>query len=137
MFTDNNGLSIRDQYHLAAENGHKLEILKATCNDQYQLSITSKGYCSMIHFLNAKNSINPYKKLNEFNKGRKLLDSLILLDPNNVELRYMRHSVQERIPSFLGYDEELKSDEEFMTTNLNSISDSSSYELIYNYLKAQ
>lgn len=126
--------SLRIQYLAAAEDSSKLDVLEKSCSSLSNNSITSQGYCVMIHFLEAKNAFNPYRKLSEFNIGKRKLDSLILADEKNIELRYMRHSIQDRVPSFLGYHDQLQVDKNFMIANLDSIKDLETYKLIYDYL---
>lgn len=126
---------LRAQYIAAAVEKDRIQLLSETCDEVNPKDPTFSGYCTMIHFIAAKKAINPYNKLAEFKNGQRELDSLILNNEHNIELRYMRHSIQERVPSFLGYNKKLQEDEKFMRTNLNSVSDSSTYQLIYNYLK--
>lgn len=127
---------LRQEYLLAATDKEEVQKLTATCQEKAnQNGPTSQGYCIMIHFLEAKHAINPYKKLTEFNKGKTALDSLISKHQTNIELRYLRLSMQDRVPGFLGYSDQIVTDENFITSNIQSISDSSTYELIYNYLQ--
>jgi len=135
-FSSDQLAELRNQYMAAAINAEQMGKFNTSCNSVEMELTTSKGYCTMRHFLNAKNIINPYRKLNEFNEGKKKLDSLISIDHKNIELRYMRHSIQDRVPGFLGYNEHLIDDEHFMSVNLETITDSASYQLIYNYLKS-
>lgn len=126
---------LRSQYLAAALNKEKLPLFENTCEVTKTNDPASNGYCVMIHFLEAKNSFNPYRKLSEFNHGKKKLDSLIENHNQNIELRYMRHSIQDRVPSFLGYNNQLLEDEKFMSANLDSIADLETYNLIYDYLE--
>lgn len=126
--------NLRSQYLAAALDKNQLSKLESSCSSTSYNEPASNGYCIMVHFLEAKNAFNPYRKLSEFSEGKRKLDSLIAHHSENIELRYMRHSIQERVPGFLGYNDQLAEDEHFMTTNLNSVSDSSTYQLIYNYL---
>lgn len=126
---------IRKQYHAAAEDKEQLEMLEASCSQvRDKQNSTTLGYCTMVHFLKAKNAFNPYRKFSEFNSGKAMLDSLIHANPENIELRYLRHSIQDRAPGFLGYKDQLEEDETFMKANLSGLSDSSTYQLIYSYL---
>lgn len=127
---------LRKQYLTAAMDKAKVQTLADSCetlNDTEDS--TTQGYCTMVHFLEAKSAFNPYRKLSAFNAGRKKLDSLIVKNKTNIELRYLRHSIQERVPGFLGYNENLEEDVLFMQTNLSSMVDSAAYQLIYNYLE--
>ncbi len=68
------------------------------------------GYEGMAYLLQAKFAYNPYTKLTSFNKGKALLDKAILNGPGIIELRFMRYTVQNNAPSFLGYRGQLESD---------------------------
>ncbi|MEO9802184.1 MAG: hypothetical protein ABJF04_03000 [Reichenbachiella sp.] len=127
--------ALREQYLSAALDKSRIEDLAESCATlKNPNAVVSRGYCTMIHFLEAKNAFNPYRKFAEFNTGKRLLDSLIQIQPKNIELRYLRHTIQDRVPGFLGYNENMKEDEEYMQVNLPAINDSSTYHLIYNYL---
>lgn len=127
---------LREQYLSAALDKNQIEDLARSCATFKNSSLsTSHGYCLMIHFLEAKNAFNPYKKLAAFSMGKKKLDSLILDHSKNIELRYLRHTIQDRVPGFLGYHDNLKEDEGYMRTNLKTVNDSSTYHLIYSYLE--
>ncbi|MEO9967089.1 MAG: hypothetical protein ABJF11_14920 [Reichenbachiella sp.] len=133
--TDNIEL-LRKQYLDAAIDKSKLELLVESCQKLDTTTKSSeKGYCTMIHFLKAKNAFSPYKKLDEFNQGKKKLDELIAKDSTDIELRYLRHSIQVRVPWFLNYHDDIEQDQKFMSGNLDEVSDSIAFNLIYEYLK--
>jgi len=56
-------------------------------------------------------------------------------NPNNVELRFIRLSIQYHIPKYLGYHNEIESDKDFVMNNLYKMSDKFTKEKIYKYLK--
>ena len=68
----------------------------------------------------AEYSFNPYSKLSFFKKGKNKIEKAIKLKPNNPELRFIRLSVQVNIPSFLGYNDEIKSDKNRVMSALQS-----------------
>ena len=49
-----------------------------------------------------------------------MLEKAISSDPNNLELRFLRYCVQINTPKFLNYNEDLKSDSLFITSQLES-----------------
>lgn len=121
----------------AAIDKNYFDTFKSACSETILNHPTLAGYCAMVHFLEAKHALNPYRKLSEFNVGKKTLDSLITTNSDNIELRYLRHSIQDRVPGFLGYNDQLDMDKSFMQSKLNSISDSTLYQLIYEYLNSE
>jgi len=52
--------------------------------------------------------------LKTFNSGKQNIDAALGLDPENVEIRFIRLSVQKNAPSFLGYNSNIKEDSDFI-----------------------
>ena len=50
--------------------------------------------------------------------------------PNNLEIRFIRLSVQRNAPRFLGYYDNLKTDEEFIKQHQSNISSASLLRMI-------
>ena len=56
----------------------------------------------------------PIRKLDFFKRGRLLLETEIKNDPQNIEYRFLRLTIQENAPKFLKYDTKLISDKEII-----------------------
>ncbi len=56
-------------------------------------------------------------KKNEFTEGAKLIELAIKSEPNNIELRLIRLSIQENIPMFIDYKRNIKQDKEYLLAN--------------------
>ncbi|MEO4006229.1 hypothetical protein [Flavobacterium sp. CAU 1735] len=69
----------------------------------------------------ASHAINPIVKLNAFNKGKKDIENAVKENPDNIEIRFIRLSIQQNCPSFLGYNNEVEQDLQFIHENKNSI----------------
>jgi hypothetical protein len=80
----------------------------------------------------AKYSYNPISKLRSYKRTRRKLDSLITSNPTDVHLRYIRLVLQEKTPSFLGYNEYIEEDKKFLINKLEII-DYSDYLDLYIY----
>ena len=93
------------------------------------------GYKGGATMLMAKHTINPFSKLSYFKKGRNMLENAIQADQMNIELRFLRYSVQTNIPSFLGYNDHLTKDELFLRQSVTSVKDSELKKIITSYLK--
>lgn len=65
----------------------------------------------------AKHVGSPIAKLSTFKQGRKNIEKSIAKDPNNVELRFIRCSVQKNAPKILGYHSNIKEDIAFIEKN--------------------
>ena len=78
------------------------------------------GYQGMACFMVCYHSLNPYSKIKYFIRGKNALDKAIQLEPKNVELRYLRFSVQTNAPEFLGYMRSIKDDKAFLLDALTN-----------------
>lgn len=94
-----------------------------------------KGYEAAYNMFMAKHASNPFKKMGYFRDGKKLLESQIKIEPNNVELRFIRLCIQYHIPDFLGYKGNIEEDKDFLVANLYKLPDEKTKDVIYNYLK--
>lgn len=62
---------------------------------------------------------NPATKISWFRKGKALLDDAIKNDPTNFEIRFLRFATQDKSPGFLGYNDNLNEDKNFLIKNLS------------------
>jgi len=98
------------------------------------LLICYKGANEMIQ---AKYALNPFRKFDKFNKGKKLIKIAFSLDTLNLEMRFIRYSIQSNLPAFLNYNDELDADKRFLVNNTKNNKDPELREIIYNYLTTQ
>ena len=54
-------------------------------------------------------------KISRFKEGAKLLEATLKSDPNNIEIRMIRLSIQEDVPGITGYRKNIKEDKKFIT----------------------
>src|SRR5210317_1891603 len=81
-----------------------LDILKSDS------SIESQGYSAALTMTKSKYYKSPLKKLKYFNEGKKALELLINHNKQSLELRYLRFSIQNSVPKFLGYSANIHED---------------------------
>ena len=74
-----------------------------------------EAYLGAALILKAKHVNSPISKLSFFRKGRKKLDDVIDKNPNFVEYRWLRYSLQKNAPSFLNYNKNLNMDSLFIS----------------------
>jgi len=60
------------------------------------------------------------EKINRFKEGAKLLESTIKSDPDNIEIRMIRLSIQENVPGITGYKKNIKEDKNFITEHYSA-----------------
>jgi hypothetical protein len=68
-----------------------------------------------------------------FKEGRELLEHTIETDPENVEIRYIRLSIQENVPKITGYHKNRSEDKQFILENYTSMSDDGAKALVKGY----
>jgi hypothetical protein len=93
------------------------------------------GYKGGATMLMAKHVINPISKFSYFKKGRNMLENAIKADNSNVELRFLRYTIQNNVPSFLGYNGQLAKDELFLKQSVGNVRDAELKKIITYYLK--
>ena len=72
------------------------------------------GYMGTLEALKAKHAWNPYYKIKYLNSCENTFKGAIAQDPHNIEIRFMRFSVEHNVPGFLGYTKNLKTDKQEM-----------------------
>ena len=85
--------------------------------------------------MNAKHVGNPLDKLNTFSKGKNLLEQTIAKEPTNLEIRFLRLTMQSNTPSFLGYADAIPRDKKFVLQSLKSETDTELKNMIVAYLQ--
>ena len=115
--------TIRSQYPNAVESADitsKLDGELAKVN--FSGNTVLIAYKGAVSTLKAKFTKKKSDKKDYFKEGIFLLESAVKIDPSNIEIRYIRLSVQENSPKFLGYHKNLKEDKEFILSNMADIS---------------
>lgn len=95
------------------------------------------GYKACATMMLAKYSFNPFTKLSNFWKGKTLLEKSIAADKQNIELRFLRYTIQKKAPLFLQYRSSLKEDELIVTKALPKLNDASLKIMIVEFLKQE
>ncbi|MBX2967581.1 MAG: hypothetical protein KF845_15675 [Cyclobacteriaceae bacterium] len=111
---------IRENYDKAVSDKNlcktMIEELKPKQNNTVYLA-----YLGGLQTIWANHTINPISKLNTFNEGKKNIEKAVNDEPNNIEIRFVRLSVQKNTPSFLGYNHQIKEDEHFLKNNRHHV----------------
>lgn len=68
------------------------------------------AYFGALEALKAKNSWNPYNKIKYLNLSSKTVQQAVNLSPDDMEIRFVRFSIQKNLPHFLGLNKDLDSD---------------------------
>ncbi len=114
---------IRSSYKICNESKEKAEQFFELTNKALQnKGAIYKGYHGAALALKASYSWNPFNKLSYFNKGKKMIDEAIQLEPDNIELRMIRLSIQSNAPKIAGYYQNIEEDKKFMLENIENVS---------------
>lgn len=89
-------------------------------------SVDTDAYVLALKMKQAEYAFFPWRKWNIFKSQERRLNQLIANHPQNIHLRYVRLMLQERTPSFLGFNEHIEEDRHFLLNQLE-ISDSTDY----------
>lgn len=136
--TDPNGQSqlsvIRDLYQRAADQESAAKkMFELTQNYTVQDPVLY-AYKGAGHMMMAKHVINPFSKMSHFNKGKKIYSAAIAKAPRNLELRFLRFSVQAEAPGFLGYKQNIEEDKQLLVKGVKEIGDADLQKMIMDYL---
>ncbi len=106
---------------------HKAHADSASCAKLYQSlsKINSsdniiKCYKGAVNASLANFAKNKQEKLKLFSTGKKLIEETIKVDSTNIELRFLRLTIQSNCPKILGYHTNINSDKHYIATHLES-----------------
>jgi hypothetical protein len=91
-----------------------------------------KAYNGASYALLAKHYNNPYTKLESLKKGLKIINQAAEEDVNDIEIRFIRFSVEEHIPSFVSFTSHLAEDKARILSGIKNTHEH--YEIMRSYL---
>lgn len=92
------------------------------------------GYRAGATMVMAKHLFNPFSKFSYFKKGVTMLENAIQHDHKNIELRFLRYTIQTNVPAFLNYNMNKEADKLFLIQSMDKLNDSSLRKIISAYL---
>lgn len=124
IYSDSYLVELRKSYYDAVANAAKTEAFfkKASAFGEQATPIQS-AYLGMAYMLKARDAYNPYSKLAHFNKGKSMLENSIGKKPNDIELRFLRFTIQTNAPFFLAYTDNIQHDKNFIVSNWATVVD--------------
>jgi len=129
--------------HLEVIRQHYLMAVmdKSTCHsmvlelEKHGESNVHLAYLGAFQAIWAHHTFNPFEKLSTFRKGIKNIEKAAMRSPNNIEIIFIRYSVQKNCPRFLGYSNNLVEDEIFLQANRKNITSPTLKSMVENLLK--
>ena len=91
-----------------------------------------KAYLGAYETIWANHAWNPMSKLNTFNQGKSKIEKAVLSSPENIEIKFLRYSIQRNAPKFLNYSKDLETDKNFILKNQHLVKDESLKNLLKN-----
>jgi hypothetical protein len=101
---------IRKEYYAAVNDEKAADRFYQKLKKQNLSEPLLLAYFGSAQAIRARHAINPYNKVSFLRAGMKTLNSAVAKDSENLEIRYLRFSLEHYIPSFLGYSKHLESD---------------------------
>jgi hypothetical protein len=126
---------IRDAYKEASNDKTKVDAL-----NRLLLSVTKEDEAVLVAYKGASTVLNArYSKIlldkkKMFIEGVSYIEHAIDKVPDEVELRFIRISIQENTPKFLKYKDNIEEDKQLILTQFNSINSSSLKNHIQDYI---
>lgn len=127
---------IRTAYQLASSDESTAKKLLQQLEVHPSMSPTFLGYKGAVTMMMAKFQLNPLNKLDYFNNGKSMLEAAIRKDEDNLELIFIRFSVQSNTPAFLNYNQNLNRDKYFLLANVKEEKDKDLKNRIIQFLKS-
>ena len=117
----NNLDQIRKTYLESAKSEENIQKLISTCED-YKSKNDSiiYAYRTVADLMLIKYKYNPFYKLKLFTEYSRKLDLIVKNNFNNIEIRFLRYCVQKKTPRFLGYNDNLELDYQFIIQNIEN-----------------
>ncbi len=102
--------NIKQAMYRSIESSYVTDSLYADLKSRVPQNALLIGYLGTLEALKAKHAWNPYNKIKYVALAQKTLKRAIKKDPSNMEIRFMRFSVQHYTPAFLGFSKDLDED---------------------------
>lgn len=114
---------IRLNYYASVEKEELVTELEKFINKKFT-SDRSKyptlilAYVAALQSVKSKHAFWPTEKYSYFKKSMSLFDEVMLKDPKNLEIRFLRFAILHYVPSFLGYSAERSEDARIIVAEL-------------------
>lgn len=105
---------IRKTFQLAIDNSSITEKLSSDLKKINKPDALTQAYIASLEALKAKHAWSPISKHQYMKSFEQIINDAIKRSPENMEIRYLRYNVQYRVPSYLGYSENLVEDRKFI-----------------------
>ena len=112
---------IRDQLPAAFENDKACSSMLAKYKKVKTDNVVLNGYIGGLYIARSRHA-PLFDKMSNLKKGTAILEDALKKMPDNIELRFLRLSIQLNLPGFLGYNDNVESDKKFVLKHYDSAS---------------
>lgn len=137
LYQPNELKEIRDLYRKAP-----VDKTAAKALDRKMLPVDSNAapvlfcYKGANEMVQAKYALNPVVKLEKFNRGKAWITQALKRDSLDLEMHFIRFSIQGNLPAFLGYRDDISGDKKFLLLHIKDCRDSDLKKMVIDYLTA-
>lgn len=107
---------IRTKFKLAVENAEVTETLSTQLRRIPNPDALTLAYIASLDALKAKHNWNPAVKIEFMDSFEKKINKAVNTMPSNIEIRFLRYSIQSNTPAFLGFSKNLQEDRNVMVS---------------------
>jgi hypothetical protein len=101
---------LREEYYRCVDDAARTDALHERLVSMRSEKAVVIGFIGALEALKAKHAWNPYRKMEYLARASTTLEKAIMADPGNIEIRFLRYTVEYFVPAFLGYSKHLKED---------------------------
>ncbi|HEX7366196.1 MAG TPA: hypothetical protein VF273_03820 [Pelobium sp.] len=103
---------LRKDYIASIEDSKKADQLCKQLKAVKNPDALTLAYLGSVEAIQGKHAWNPVNKLSYLKQGFATIDKAVIKDPNHLEVRFLRFSLQYYVPAFLGYSKNLLADKD-------------------------
>ncbi len=103
---------LRKDYILSVDDSDKADAVCRKLESIKNPDALTLAYLGSIQAIKGKHAWNPVNKMSYLKQGFSTIDRAVLKDPNLLEVRFLRFSLQYYVPAFLGYSKNLIADKD-------------------------
>ena len=111
---------IREDYIASINDSEKAEVLCSQLQAIKNPDALIMAYLGSAQAIKAKHAWNPVNKMSFLKQGFNTINQAVAKDPNQLEVRFLRFSLQFYVPTFLGYSKNIDSDKDKIITLLQN-----------------
>lgn len=114
---------------------------KQTCKEMISeleksnLSGVQLAYLGAFQTIWANHVSNPIDKLTTFRKGKKNIEKAVSQNADEVEIRFVRLSIQNNVPAILGYKSDIDTDKNFVLEHFGTVRSKHLQKLIRDFFE--